>query len=44
VTRVTNDIRAIDEMLASGVITIVQDAILIVAIVALMLALNWKLA
>ncbi|HOH79165.1 MAG TPA: ABC transporter ATP-binding protein [Candidatus Cloacimonadota bacterium] len=44
VTRVTNDIRAIDEMLASGVITIVQDAILIVAIVALMLVLNWKLA
>jgi len=44
VTRVTNDIRAIDEMLASGVITLVQDVILIVAIVALMLALNWKLA
>ncbi len=44
VTRVTNDIRAIDEMLASGVITLVQDVILIVAIVILMLALNWKLA
>ncbi len=44
VTRVTNDIRAIDEMLASGVITIVQDVILIVAIVTLMLVLNWKLA
>lgn len=44
VTRVTNDIRAIDEMLASGVITIVQDAILIVAIVILMLALNFRLA
>jgi ATP-binding cassette subfamily B protein/subfamily B ATP-binding cassette protein MsbA len=44
VTRVTNDIRAIDEMLASGVITIVQDVFLIIAIVSLMLVLNWKLA
>jgi ATP-binding cassette subfamily B protein/subfamily B ATP-binding cassette protein MsbA len=44
VTRVTNDIRAIDEMLASGVITIVQDVIMIVAIVALMLVLDWQLA
>ncbi len=44
VTRVTNDIRAIDEMLASGVITLVQDVILIVAIVILMLVLDWKLA
>ncbi|MDZ4182697.1 MAG: ABC transporter transmembrane domain-containing protein, partial [Candidatus Cloacimonadaceae bacterium] len=43
-TRVTNDIRAIDEMLASGVITIVQDVILIIAIVTLMLVLNWRLA
>ncbi|MCD8481169.1 MAG: ABC transporter ATP-binding protein/permease [Candidatus Cloacimonetes bacterium] len=40
----TNDIRAIDEMLASGVITIVQDVILVVAIVTLMLILNWQLA
>jgi len=44
VTRVTSDIRAIDEMLASGVITIVQDVILIITIVSLMLILNWKLA
>ncbi|MDY0150709.1 MAG: ABC transporter ATP-binding protein [Candidatus Cloacimonas sp.] len=44
VTRVTNDIRAIDEMLASGVITIIQDFILIIAIVVLMLVLNWQLA
>lgn len=44
VTRVTNDIRTIDEMLASGVITIVQDLILILTIVVLMLVLNWKLA
>lgn len=44
VTRVTNDIRAIDEMLASGVITIIQDVILIIGIVVLMLVLNWQLA
>nr|MDK2850381.1 ATP-binding cassette, subfamily multidrug efflux pump [Candidatus Cloacimonadota bacterium] len=44
VTRVTNDIRAIDEMLASGVITIVQDVILVIAIIILMLFLNWQLA
>lgn len=44
VTRVTNDVRAIDEMLSSGVITIVQDVILVIAIVALMMILNWKMA
>ena len=44
VTRVTNDIRSIDEMLASGVITIIQDAFTVVAIMVLMLFLNWKLA
>ncbi|MBM4398773.1 MAG: ABC transporter ATP-binding protein [Candidatus Cloacimonetes bacterium] len=44
VTRVTNDVRAIDEMLSSGVITIVQDVILIIAIVVLMMLLDWKLA
>ncbi|HPH93652.1 MAG TPA: ABC transporter ATP-binding protein, partial [Candidatus Cloacimonas sp.] len=44
VTRVTNDIRAIDEMLASGVITLIQDIILIFTIVILMLVLNWRLA
>ncbi|HRR00738.1 MAG TPA: ABC transporter transmembrane domain-containing protein, partial [Candidatus Cloacimonas sp.] len=44
VTRVTNDIAAIDEMLASGVITIIQDVVLIITIVILMLALNWHLA
>lgn len=44
VTRVTNDIRAIDEMLANGVITIIQDVILIITLVVLMLVLNWQLA
>jgi ATP-binding cassette subfamily B protein/subfamily B ATP-binding cassette protein MsbA len=44
VTRVTNDIRAIDEMLTSGVITIIQDFFMVVAIMVLMLILNWQLA
>lgn len=44
VTRVTNDVRSLDEMLSSGVITIIQDFIMIVAIIILMLLLNWQLA
>jgi len=44
VTRVTSDIRAIDEMLTSGVITIIQDVFMVVAIMILMLKLNWELA
>jgi ATP-binding cassette, subfamily B, multidrug efflux pump len=44
VTRVTNDVRAIDEMLSSGVITIIQDVILVIAIVVIMVLLDWKLA
>lgn len=44
VTRVTSDVRAIDEMLSSGVITIIQDFILVVAIVVIMVLLDWKLA
>jgi ATP-binding cassette subfamily B protein/subfamily B ATP-binding cassette protein MsbA len=44
VTRVTNDVRSLDEMLSSGVLTIIQDAAMIVAIMILMLFLNWRLA
>ncbi|MCL2064636.1 MAG: ABC transporter ATP-binding protein/permease [Candidatus Cloacimonetes bacterium] len=44
VTRVTSDIRAIDEMLTSGVITIISDIFIIVAIIILMLILNWQFA
>lgn len=44
VTRVTNDIRSIDEMLAAGVITIIQDVVMIIILVGIMLALNWQLA
>lgn len=44
VTRVTSDIRSIDEMLANGVITIIQDMFMVIAIMIMMLYLNWKLA
>jgi ATP-binding cassette subfamily B protein/subfamily B ATP-binding cassette protein MsbA len=43
-TRVTSDIRAIDEMLTSGVITIIQDFFIVIAIMIMMLFLNWQLA
>lgn len=44
VTRVTNDIRSIDEMIANGAINIIQDFFIVVAIMVIMLVLNWKLA
>ncbi|MDP8233082.1 MAG: ABC transporter transmembrane domain-containing protein, partial [Candidatus Zophobacter franzmannii] len=44
VTRVTNDIRTLDEMLATGAITIIQDVIKIIAIMILMLNLNVQLS
>lgn len=42
-TRMTNDVESINEMFASGVITLVADVIKLVAIVVVMLALNVKL-
>lgn len=44
VTRVTNDVFAINDMISQGVITLIQDFFMIVAIVVLMLVLDWKLA
>ncbi len=44
VTRVTNDIRTLDEMLATGAITIIQDVLKIIAIMILMLNLNVELS
>jgi ATP-binding cassette subfamily B protein len=43
-TRMTNDVEAINEMFASGVITIIADIVKLVAIVVIMLSLNAKLA
>jgi len=44
VTRVTNDVYAINDMISQGVITIIQDFIMVAAIVVLMVMLDWKLA
>lgn len=44
VTRVTNDIDAIGELFASGALNAVGDILKLVGIVAMMLALDWKLA
>ncbi len=43
-TRMTNDIENINEMFASGVVTIVADLVRLIAIVITMLVLNYKLA
>ena len=44
VTRVTNDVNALSEMLGEGLITLVQDLFMMLAILIVMLIINWKLA
>jgi len=44
VTRVTNDVRTLDEMLSSGLIKLIQDVLVMVGILVMMLVLNWRLA
>jgi ATP-binding cassette subfamily B protein/subfamily B ATP-binding cassette protein MsbA len=44
VTRVTNDVNALSEMLGEGLITLVQDIFMMLAILIVMLIINWKLA
>ena len=44
VTRMTTDIDVINEMFAAGAITVIMDAITLTGIVAVMIAINWKLA
>jgi ATP-binding cassette subfamily B protein len=43
-TRMTNDVESINEMFASGVVTLVADIVKLIAIVAMMLVLNVKMA
>ena len=43
VTRVTNDIDSLTELFSSGAVTAVGDVITLVAIVAFMLVLDWRL-
>ena len=44
VTRVTNDVNALSEMLGEGLITLVQDIFMMLAILIVMFIINWKLA
>jgi len=44
VTRVTTDIRALDELLSQGLVTMLQDFMLLIGITIVMLVLNWRLA
>jgi ATP-binding cassette, subfamily B, multidrug efflux pump len=43
-TRVTSDVETLNELFSSGVVTIFGDAFTLVAIMAMMLALDWRLA
>jgi ATP-binding cassette, subfamily B, multidrug efflux pump len=42
-TRTTNDVEAVYESLAFGVVNLVTDTVMIVGILAIMLALDWRL-
>ena len=44
VTRVTNDVRTLDELLSSGLIKLLQDLLTLTGILIMMMILNWKLA
>src|SRR5580693_2359326 len=44
VTRVTTDVDALNDLFASGVAAMINDAFLLVLFVVLMLRMNWKLA
>lgn len=43
-TRVTNDIRTLDEMLSNGLIQLIQQFLVLAGIIIVMLLYNWKLA
>ena len=44
VTRITNDVEALNEVLTSGVVAIFGDIFTLIGIMIAMLSLNWKLA
>jgi ATP-binding cassette subfamily B protein/subfamily B ATP-binding cassette protein MsbA len=44
VTRITNDVRTLDEMLSAGLIKLIQDLLVMMGILIMMLILNWRLA
>jgi ATP-binding cassette subfamily B multidrug efflux pump len=44
VTRVTTDVDALNDMFTSGVVSIFEDVFVLAGILAIMLAMNWRLA
>jgi ATP-binding cassette subfamily B multidrug efflux pump len=44
ITRITSDVEALNELFTSGVIDVLGDLVIIIAIIAWMFALDWKLA
>lgn len=44
ITRLTSDVDALNELFTSGVIDVLGDLVIIIAIIAWMFALDWKLA
>ncbi|HZO88920.1 MAG TPA: ABC transporter ATP-binding protein [Chthonomonadaceae bacterium] len=43
-SRLTNDIESLNELVTSGMINLVSDSLSLLGIIAIMLALNWRLA
>jgi ATP-binding cassette, subfamily B, multidrug efflux pump len=43
-TRVLNDVEAVNEMFVSGAVVVVGDVVLLLGVVAIMLAMDWRLA
>jgi ATP-binding cassette subfamily B multidrug efflux pump len=43
-TRVTTDIDALNELFASGVVAVIGDVLMLVGIMAVMIAIDWRLA
>jgi ATP-binding cassette subfamily B protein len=43
-TRVTSDVDALNELFASGIITVFNDIFMLLGITGIMLAMNWRLA
>ncbi len=43
-TRVTTDVQSLNEMLSSGIVTLFGDLFMILGIMGIMLALNWRLS
>src|SRR5829696_7489694 len=44
ISRLTNDVDALNEFIGSGVATVVGDLVILVGVVVVMLALDWRLA